>query len=110
MKSHRERHRRTFGLESLEGRLAPSGGLSHGMGVLHEHAHPEHNGRPVEVQHHQRGRDVAKPSGRNDVPDNDPNDLNDPNEAAEGTAGADPNDGPNHDSGGNHRGRGAGSH
>jgi hypothetical protein len=92
MRAQRERNRRSFRLESLEGRNAPSGGLSNGMGAIHDHRGPQQ----AEVQDNHRGRDLGqdrdrdRDRDRNDAVDNDvnDNDVND-NDAEE-----------------NHRGRG----
>jgi len=92
MRLQRERNQRSFRLESLEDRNAPSGGMSGAMGQVHEHR--DMNRGPQQIEHRDNHR------GRNDVVDNDPND-NDVNDN-------DPNDNDANEGVENHRGRGPG--
>lgn len=96
MRSQRERNRRSFRLESLEDRNAPSGGMSGGMVPLQDHRDMNRGPQQVAGDENHRGRDANqdRDRGRNDVVDNDPND-NDPNEEANEAVE-------------NHRGRGPG--
>jgi len=102
MSFQRGRNRRSFRLESLEDRNAPSGGMSGGLGQLHDHHDVDRGSQQVAHVENHRGRDMGQDRGRNDVVDNDPNDNdlvdndlndndNDANEVME-----------------NHRGRGPG--
>jgi hypothetical protein len=100
MRSQRERNRRCFRIESLEDRNAPSGGLSGGMGEVHDHRDMNRGPRQVAGDENHRGRDANQNRGRNDVVDNDPND-NDANDN-------DVNDNDANEVVENHRGRGPG--
>jgi len=105
MRSQRERNRRSFGLESLEDRNAPSGGLSGSLGQMHDQRDMNRGPQQVANDENHRGRDPGQNQGRHDVVDNDPDDNdavdNDPNDND-----ADDNDA--NEAVENHRGRGPG--
>ena len=92
MRSHLSRRPVLF-LESLEGRNAPSSGLS---GGLHHalHARPEHAGRPAHVQHVHATK-VAKPAHHGGADDGVNHNIGDPSTTPK--SGVD--DGVNHDAG-----------
>jgi hypothetical protein len=100
MRSQRGRNRRCFRLESLEDRNAPSGGLSGGMGQVHDHQDMNRGPQQVAGDENHRGRPANQDRGQNDVVDNDPND----NDVVDN----DPNDNDANEVVENHRGRGPG--